>query len=241
MSTDVLDKVVTGIGEQQQAAEWAFEKLVETIADGREPEAKSPDVILTAANKSPEDLTAAVERLRERRAAAAEAARIPDIAEELASIELKLSDAEAKLEAAHEAHNGTVGPLFARREQLRAERLDAEQAGRRLAKLAPQRVQDELLAIPLQQAQLRDELRAAQDDLDRYVADLESFERKHGDRPNLLPAPTRYEEARRAAEFRERTAGAIERAKKRIRNLQRQLAETTQHEAELFQRAISVS
>lgn len=238
--TTTLGKLTTQIEKRQQDKRALYEALVVQCANGAEPDPTKADAILKEAGMDVAKLQDDVERLQERRTLAATLAREPSIEQELGSIEKELAAAANELEKHQSAHNQAVNPLLAERERLLAERLDLHRARARLLELAPPEVRNELKSIPQRQARLREKLRAADSDLQRFGADLQNYEHQHQDRPTLLPVVTRHEEERRAAEFRERSERAIERAKERIRELQTQLRETTEREAALYEQSITV-
>jgi hypothetical protein len=124
MSQDFLTRLFRSEKKRQQTVKEKWDGLVRTVADGQEPAAGVAEQILDSANKTAEDLRAAVERLILRRQARAAYDKAKDVPAETEKTHRLIYEASAAYEnavqKAKDDFNATHAPLVERLRQLDA-------------------------------------------------------------------------------------------------------------------------
>lgn len=109
--TNFFDKLTTKQTQRADKLAADYGKLVDDLANGREPDANQADQLLADLGKTAADLKADVARHARRAELKALVARRPEIEREIAAIDARILEANRKLAEAEAAHERTVRPL----------------------------------------------------------------------------------------------------------------------------------
>jgi hypothetical protein len=183
MSIATLIERVVGKQRKRQEVKLAdFHDVVRQIADGREPDDDFVVLALRDADKSVDDLQAAVALLQRRRELRKQWNNISALATPRQRLRRQMAEADKELEAAEKEHYDSVNPLIAELQRIN----EGEQEGRQarqelLATCTDQSLLDKLADVQLRLSARRDEaarLRGRIDDL-RSRARSERAEAEH--------------------------------------------------------------
>ena len=134
---NVFEKLAATLRLRERSRLDEFKALVRAIASGTEPNADEVERILNACGRSIDDLKKAVE-LYQRRVLWRELLdSLPRLEAERESIERRLAEADAELQAAERKHAKVTTPLRNRLEELRQATLTAENYRQRLVETCP--------------------------------------------------------------------------------------------------------
>lgn len=102
---NTFESLTAEIEARRRDRQVEYGRLIVSILDGREPDAKKADAILAAAGKSVPDFTADVQRCRRRRELMAVVAEEPALAERERAAAEAIRVADERLQAAEQAHS----------------------------------------------------------------------------------------------------------------------------------------
>ena len=215
-----------------------FDKLAASIAEGDEPEVEYAESILRAADRSPGELSAEVDRLKGRQHLRAQfaggAQAEADQREAVAAIER----AEQVLAAAREEFRRTVAPLDADLEDARRRVRDADQARRSLIETAPEKLRDELASVRADIAQTQSAVgrlshrqQEAERDVQQHTARASSI-RRH----DMLRDPNNRE-AHEADSARERCDRIVAECVAQIADANGQIKTLSERQTALIEKA----
>ena len=145
--SSVLESVVSQIEANRKTRRDAFQGLAVGLLDGGSPDAATVEAVVTAAGQTLDDLTAEVERLRQRRALLATilAGQNLEAAEQAALAAMRAADAE--LAAAHARHKSACNEPLNVLETIGQTRLSAQLAKTKLVRTSNPESLAEVLRI----------------------------------------------------------------------------------------------
>jgi hypothetical protein len=123
---------------ERRKAEEEYARLVQLLADGREPAEAAVARCLEVLGRTPEQLDQAAGVIRHRRALRAELADVPKLRREAAALRAEMDGTLRALGEAQERHNQTVGRCYNRAQDLdRQAAATQERVARELERTAP--------------------------------------------------------------------------------------------------------
>ncbi|MEM6852913.1 MAG: hypothetical protein AAF593_00715 [Planctomycetota bacterium] len=132
MSTATLDNVMAAQADRKRQATSALIDLARSVAAGESPTPAEVAEILTAAGETAESFAETVSKLERRREWRTELDALSDAEKAAEDVRGKLRKADARLEAAEQAHDRAVFPLEAELDQHKAAINRASEAKRQL-------------------------------------------------------------------------------------------------------------
>jgi hypothetical protein len=133
----LIDKLTRRRRDRSRTALERYEKLVEALADARELDVDETDRILTAANKSPDDLRAAAELILKRREWAAELPKRVTLQAELKKLEEEQAAGVEAVRVAKERSQAIWERTNERRTQIQGQLSRIDEAERQLRETSP--------------------------------------------------------------------------------------------------------
>ena len=128
----LFDKIAGRHHQRQHARKADFHKLVQHVADGKEPDDEFVDRVLLENDRTLEDLRGAVDLLSKRRGLRRTIDGLPDLRSERQELERQIGAAEKAFEEAEAHYDSVVNPLAARLDQVKRDMTGAEQAKQEL-------------------------------------------------------------------------------------------------------------
>lgn len=241
MSKSLLDELQAELDTRAQDRQAAYQRLPAAVLDGTAPSTKQIESILTAAGKTLADLRKDVADLQQRRADVAIVEGAAEIDAEQAEIDAALNAEASRWAAMEREHNGIINPLLDRRQALQAMRSAVRAAQDRLWASASPAVRQELREIEARQKQLHDALDEAHKRLRGLETERGNFEKELENLPSLRPTADAAAQCEATAQYRERSAAAIEQTTQRIAVLQAELDGTVQRSRQLYETATTVA
>jgi chromosome segregation ATPase len=133
MSISGYFEKITGLELQRRKRRMScYTDIVAAIAKNQQPSPVEAESILDEVGKSVEELRIDVDKYRRRLQLKALVASLPDVDRELADIDKQIKEQDQLLERAESRHDEVTAPLYARKSELREQRMEAAEAGRQL-------------------------------------------------------------------------------------------------------------
>jgi hypothetical protein len=133
MSISGYFEKITGLELQRRKRRMScYADIVAAIAKDQQPSPVEAESILDEVGKSVEELRIDVDKYRRRLQLKALVASLPDVDRELADIDRQIKEQDQLLERAESRHDEVTAPLYARKSELREQRMEAAEAGREL-------------------------------------------------------------------------------------------------------------
>jgi predicted nucleic acid-binding Zn-ribbon protein len=220
MSLTTLFEKIAGKQKQREKARIDdFRALVRSIGTGQEPDADQVERVLSDADKSLDDLRAAVELYQKRFAMRTLVNSMPKIEAERKELERQVTQADETLEAAERKHEETTAPLTGRLEMLRQAMQEAERSRQQLVETCP----DEGLRTHLADLQRRHaETHDRSFKLRQTINDCRTWAKSdQAEAAHATSSPRKEQELRERAERREAKAAECE---KELAEVLKQLA-----------------
>ncbi len=132
--TNLFAKIAGRHQERQQARKADFKSLVQSVANGHEPDPDEVERVLAETGKTLEDLRHAVELFLKRRARKKAVDQQSKLEREREQLEKQLIQANNTLTAAEQKHKETTDPLLGQRDCIRDQMLEIDRAKSELAR-----------------------------------------------------------------------------------------------------------
>lgn len=232
----MLKELFSELETRKKSREADFWTTADKLAADEKFAPAAVERLLADSGRTPADLKAAVELMRQRQQWATVVAGVPVLEKERASINDRIAAEDRKLAAAEQAHTDATAPLHFRLDLIRAGMRDADDARHRLIETCPYgELTAKLAALRNRLIELRD-----------HATELRSQAGRSKDTEADLLEAKRHEAAiepgsdpRRAEEWRlraERNRRAAENAKAELPAVDKEIDSLEREQAAIFER-----